>query len=138
KLDDKGFAKVGVTLNHGDPVYVVLEKREPTPEDKMLGRLHKTLVSPYRPVSEIWTHDENGTVVDAHTEGKAIRILVRSQKPLEIGDKLTGLHGNKGIVSLILEDHEMPFSKETGKPADLLLNPASVTSRINLGQLMET
>jgi hypothetical protein len=76
--------------------------------------------------------------VDAHTEGKSIRILVRSIKPLEKGDKLTGLHGNKGIVSLILDDHEMPYNKETGKPVDLLLNPASVTSRINLGQLMET
>lgn len=138
KLDDKGFAKVGVTLNHGDPVYAVLEKREPTPEDKMLGRLHKTLVNPYRLVMEPWNHDENGSVVDAHTEGKAIRILVRSKKPLDIGDKLTGLHGNKGIVSLILEDHDMPYNKETGKPVDLLLNPASVTSRINLGQLMET
>lgn len=138
KLDEKGFAKVGVTLNHGDPVYAVLEKREPTPEDKMLGRLHKTLVNPYRLVTELWQHNENGSVVDAHTEGKALRLIVRSVKPLEIGDKLTGLHGNKGIVSLILDDHEMPFSKETGKPADLLLNPASVTSRINLGQLMET
>lgn len=138
KLDDQGFAKVGVNLNHGDPVYAVLEKREPTPEDKMLGRLHKTLVTPYRLVMEPWNHDEQGTVVDAHTEGKAIRILIRSIKPLEIGDKLTGLHGNKGIVSLILDDHEMPYKKETGKPVDILLNPASVTSRINLGQLMET
>lgn len=138
KLDDKGFAKVGVTLNHGDPVFAVLEKREPTPEDKMLGRLHKTLVNPYRLVEEPWVHDENGTVVDAHTEGKDIRLLVRSIKPLEKGDKLTGLHGNKGIVSLILEDRDMPYVKETGKPVDLLLNPASVTSRINLGQLMET
>jgi DNA-directed RNA polymerase beta subunit len=138
KLDDKGFAKVGVTLNHGDPIYVVLEKREPTAEDKMLGRLHKTLVNPYRAVSDEWTNEENGEVVDAHTESKAIRLLVRSIKQLEVGDKLTGLHGNKGIVSLILPDHEMPFNKETGKPVDLLLNPASVTSRINLGQLMET
>ena len=63
---------------------------------------------------------------------------MRSVKPMEIGDKLTGLHGNKGIVSLILEDHEMPYIKETGKPVDILLNPASVTSRVNLGQLMET
>lgn len=138
KLDDKGFAKVGAILNHGDPAYIVLERRDPTPEDKMLGRLHKTLVNPYRAVTEDWTHDENGEVVDAHTEGKDIRILVRSKKPLEVGDKLTGLHGNKGIVSLVLEDHEMPFIKETGKPVDLLLNPASVTSRVNLGQLMET
>jgi DNA-directed RNA polymerase subunit beta len=138
KLDDKGFAKVGAKLNHGDPAYIVLERREPTPEDKMLGRLHKTLVSPYRPATEMWTHEESGVVVDAHTEGKDIRILVRSVKPLEVGDKLTGLHGNKGIVSLILNDDEMPYNKETGKPVDILLNPASVTSRVNLGQLMET
>jgi DNA-directed RNA polymerase subunit beta len=137
-LDEKGFSKVGVKLKHGDPVYIVLEKREPTPEDKMLGRLHKSLVNPYRAVTEIWNHDEMGQVVDAHTEGKSIRMLLRSVKELEVGDKLTGLHGNKGIVSLILEDHEMPFNKESGKPADILLNPASVTSRINLGQLMET
>lgn len=138
KLDDKGFAKVGAVLNHADPVYAVLERREPTPEDKMLGRLHKTLVNPFRLVTESWTNDENGVVVDAHTEGKYIRLIIRSQKELEIGDKLTGLHGNKGIVSLILPDAEMPYIKDTGKPADILLNPASVTSRINLGQLMET
>jgi hypothetical protein len=104
----------------------------------MLGRLHKTLVNPYRLVTDIWHHEEPGTVVDAHTEGKDIRLILRSVKGLEIGDKLTGLHGNKGIVSLVLPDEQMPFDKETGKPVDLVLNPASVTSRINLGQIMET
>jgi DNA-directed RNA polymerase beta subunit len=137
-LDAKGFAKSGAILHHGDPVYVVLEKREPTAEDLILGRLHKTLMSPYRCVVEYWTHDENGEVVDTHTEGKDYRIILRSVKSLEVGDKLTGLHGNKGIVSLILPDNKMPYNVSTGKPADILLNPASVTSRINLGQLMET
>ncbi|MCI4435641.1 MAG: hypothetical protein JHC33_02350, partial [Ignisphaera sp.] len=137
-LDDAGFAKVGSTMHHGDPIYAVLEKREATPEDKMLGRLHKNLVNPYRLVTEEWNHQEPGSVVDAHTEGKSIRILLRSVKELEVGDKLTGLHGNKGIVSLVLPDHEMPYNKDTGKPVDMLLNPASVTSRINLGQIMET
>jgi DNA-directed RNA polymerase subunit beta len=138
KLDDSGYAIPGSTLEHGDPVYAVLEKREPTPEDRILGRLHKMLVNPYRLVTEPWTHEENCNVVDAHTDGKAIRILLRSVKSLEIGDKLTGLHGNKGVVSLILPDNKMPYNKETGQPVDLVLNPASVTSRINLGQLMET
>lgn len=138
KLDDQGYVKVGETMEFGDPVYAVLEKREPTPEDRLLGRLHKSLVNPYRLVSEEWNHEEAGTVVDSHTSSKNVRILIRSKKPLEIGDKLTGLHGNKGIVSLVLPDSEMPYNKETGKPVDLLLNPASVTSRINLGQIMET
>lgn len=137
-LDDKGFAKVGVKLQNGDPVFIAMERREPTPEDKMLGRLHKTLVTPYKPVSEVWTHDEVGEVVDSHTDTKDMRILVRSIKPLEVGDKLTGLHGNKGIVSLIMPDSDMPYIKSTGKPVDMLLNPASVTSRVNLGQIMET
>jgi DNA-directed RNA polymerase subunit beta len=137
-LDDRGFAKVGAILHHGDPVYIVLEHREPSPQDKMLARLHKTLVTPYRPATEVWNHDENGEVVDAHTSSKQVRFIIRSVKGLEIGDKLTGLHGNKGIVSLILEDHQMPYIKETGKHVDLLLNPASVTSRTNFGQLMET
>ena len=138
KLDDRGLPKVGGNFHHGDPVYIALEKREPSPEDKMLGRLHKNLVQPYRPATELWEHDEPGQVVDAHTEGKSIRILMRSVKALEVGDKLTGMHGNKGIVSLILPDNEMPYNKATGKAADILINPASVTSRINLGQLMET
>ena len=138
KLDDNGYAKPGEEMELGDPIYAVLEKREPTPEDKILGRLHKSLVNPYRLVAEPWGHSEKGTVVDAHTTSKNVRFFVRSIKPLEIGDKLTGLHGNKGIVSLILPDTEMPTNKATGKPVDLVLNPASVTSRINLGQLMET
>lgn len=138
KLDDQGYAKVGETIKYGDPVYAVLEHREPTPEDRLLGRLHKSLVNPYRLVTEEWNHEENGVVVDSHTDSKAVRILLRSVKQLEVGDKLTGLHGNKGIVSLILPDHEMPTIKESGKAVDLVLNPASVTSRINLGQVLET
>lgn len=138
KLDDAGYARVGSVMNYGDPVYAILEKREPTPEDRLLGKLHKSLVNPYRLVVEIWNHEENGEVVDSHTDSKAVRILLRSVKKLEVGDKLTGLHGNKGIVSLILPDNEMPTNKVTGKPVDLVLNPASVTSRINLGQMLET
>ena len=137
KLDDNGYAKEGETMEYGDPIYAVLEKREATPEDKILGRLHKSLVNPYRLCSEPWNHHEIGTIVDAHTTTSNVRFFIRSVKPLEVGDKLTGLHGNKGIVSLVLPDNEMPTNKATGKAVDLVLNPASVTSRINLGQLME-
>lgn len=138
KLDDNGYSKPGEIIEYGDPVYAVLEKREATPEDKILGRLHKSLVNPYRLVSELWNHPEKGNVVDSSTTSKYVRFFIRSVKPLEVGDKLTGLHGNKGIVSLILPDHEMPTNKATNKALDLILNPASVTSRINLGQMMET
>lgn len=136
-LDELGVAQVGTILKHGDPVFAVLEKREPTAEDRILGRLHKTLVNPYRLNVEYWDHEGTAEVVDRHVDGKEVRVILRAVKSLETGDKLTGLHGNKGIVSLILPDEKMPYNKETGKPYDLLLNPASVTSRVNLGQLME-
>jgi DNA-directed RNA polymerase subunit beta len=137
QLDEQGVAQVGTILKHGDPVYAVLEKREPTAEDRMLGRLHKSLVNPYRINADLWGYDDPAEVVDRHVDGKEIRVILRAVKKLEIGDKLTGMHGNKGIVSLILPDEKMPYNKESGKPYDLLLNPASVTSRVNLGQLME-
>ncbi len=138
KLDERGFITKGARLRRGDPIWALLEKRTPTAEDRMYGKLHKILVKPYQQVVEYWNHEEDGEVVDVHTETKNIRMIIRSVKPLEIGDKLTGLHGNKGIVSLILPDSKMPYNKETGKPVDIVLNPASVTSRINLGQVMET
>lgn len=128
----------GRKLSHGDLIWPIMEERQQSDTDKVLGRLHKTLVSPYRDASIVWDHHEAGEIVDVDHSGKNIRVIIRSEKNLEMGDKITGLHGNKGVVSLILDDHEMPHSKETGKAVDLLLNPASVTSRINLGQVLET
>jgi len=137
KLDSRGFAKQGAVLEYGDPVFAVLEQRQLTETDMVLGRLHKTLVNPYRSAAEVWDHKEKGTVTDTSVDGKKIRIMVRCERNLEIGDKVTGFHGNKGVVSAVLEDDEMPTSGTTGKPFDLILNPASVTSRINLGQIFE-
>lgn len=138
KLDDRGFVKKGVTLVHGDPVYAVMEKKQLTEVDKVLNRVSKQLLNPFSKRTEIWEHDEPGEVVEVSSATSEIHIIVRSQKALTRGDKITGLHGNKGIVSLILPDDEMPHSQTTGKAVDLLLNPASVTSRINLGQVHET
>lgn len=138
KLDERGFPKKGTKLEYGDPVFAVLEERQATETDKVLGRLYKTLTNPYKVVSEVWDHEEPGEVVDVYTDSENVRILVRCERDLEVGDKITGLHGNKGVISHIMEDHEMPHSRDTGKPVDLVLNPASVTSRINLGQVLET
>ncbi|CAM0041744.1 hypothetical protein VPHD148_0267 [Vibrio phage D148] len=137
-FDAKGHAKVGKKLHYGDPIALIMEERQQTDTDRTLGKLHKTLVSPFRDASLIWEHHELGEVVDVEFTGKELRVLIRTEKTLGMGDKITGLHGNKGVVSLILEDHEMPHDADTGKPLDLILNPASVTSRINLGQVLET
>lgn len=136
--DRTGKPNKGRKLEHGDLIWPILEEKEISETDMLLGRLHKTLVNKYRDASLVWDHHEVGEIVDVAHTGKNIRVIVRSEKSLEEGDKVTNLHGGKGVVSLILEDHEMPHSRDTGKPVDILLNPASVTSRINLGQVIET
>lgn len=136
-FNNMGLPEKGRQLHYGDPIALIMEERQQTDTDKVLGKLHKTLVSPYRDSSIIWEHHEIGNIVDVEWTGKDLKVLVRTEKPCGMGDKITGLHGNKGVISLILDDHEMPHSKTTGKPVDLLLNPASVTSRINLGQVLE-
>lgn len=136
-FSSKGLPSVGRQVHYGDPIALIMEERQQTDTDKVLGRLHKSLISPYRDSSIIWEHHEIGNIVDVEWTGKDLKVLIRTEKKLDTGDKITGLHGNKGVVSLILEDHEMPHSRTTGKPVDLLLNPASVTSRINLGQVLE-
>ena len=138
KLDDRGFVKKGVILTKGDPIYAVLETRALTDADKVFNRVSKQLFNPYSQIIEHWDHEEPGEVVEASVESQDVHIVIRSEKDLVRGDKLTGLHGNKGIVSLVLKDDEMPHSETTGKSVDILLNPASVTSRINLGQIHET
>ena len=136
-LDSRGYALPDKVLHKGDPIIAVLEKREPTPDDLMLGRLHKTLVRPFRLVEILWEHEEPGKVVDVFSTGKVVKVSIRSEKAAEVGDKLTGLHGNKGVITQILPNEMMPYTSK-GEQAEVLLNPASVTSRINLGQLLET
>ena len=137
-FSNTGLPSVGRKLHYGDPIALIMEERTISDTDKMLGKLHKSLISPFRDSSIIWEHHEIGDIVDVEFTGKDLRVLVRTEKQLGLGDKITGLHGNKGVVSLILEDDEMPHDGTTGKPLDLILNPASVTSRINLGQVLET
>jgi DNA-directed RNA polymerase beta subunit len=138
KLDSRGFVQKGTTLVYGDPVWALLEPRQISATDVLYHRVSKHLVSPYLQVVEYWKHQEPGVVIDVNVDSKEVRILVKSVKPLEVGDKLTGFHGNKGVVSKIVPTSQMPYVEETGKPVDIISNPASVTSRINLGQILES
>lgn len=135
-LDPRGFPIEGKVLHHGDPIYAFLQPRTPSAEDKMLGRLHKSLVKPYSLVTQLWEHEDPGTVVEVGYHARNLRVAIRADSGLVVGDKLTGLHGNKGVVSKVLDDEEMPYTKD-GLRMDLLLNPAGVTSRVNMGQVHE-
>ena len=141
KLDGRGIVKEGTRVTEGDVLVAVLSPPQPTAEDAITARIHKSLVKPFRDASLVWDHEYPGRVVKVLvTEGlnrKNITVHVATEEPLVVGDKVTGRHGNKGIISRIVPDHQMPHSQD-GKAVDVLLNPAGVPSRMNVGQVLET
>jgi len=136
KLDDAGVIKKGQRVGPGDTLVAALRHREETDEDKIRRRMHKSLVKPYDNVSVTWDNDHPGVVTNVVKRGKRAEVHVRTEEPAEIGDKISGRHGDKGIITRIVPDHEMPTTKD-GKRVHLALNPAGVAGRINLGQVLE-
>lgn len=136
-LDDKGVAKKGAKINPGDPLVTALRKVAPTAEAQMLGRLHKTLVRPFREEVITWEHKAPGVVQDVLVTPTRVMITVRTDEPAGVGDKLAGRYGNKGVISQIVPDDQMIRNAE-GKPIDLLMTSAGIVSRINPAQIVET
>ena len=93
-------------------------------------------------------HGESGVIVDIktftreqddqlrHGVNKLVRVYIAQKRKISVGDKMAGRHGNKGVVSLILPEEDMPFMPD-GTPLDIVLNPLGVPSRMNVGQLLE-
>lgn len=136
KLDDDGVIKKGQLVKPNDVLIAALKKSTPTTESKMLSRLHKSMVRPFKNGSVTWDSDSPGIVTDVVKAKDGVKVFVRSEKPAEIGDKIVGRSGNKGIITKIMPDKEMPQVR--GKPLDILLAPNTVPGRINLGQVLET
>lgn len=137
KIDEDGIAKKGSLLEHGDTFATVLVKTELNPEDQVLAKISKALIQPYKNKSLTWDYDYKGLITDVVKSTKTIDIYIKTEEPAFIGDKLSGVHGNKGTIGLILPDNEMPHLKD-GSPIDIALNPVGVPSRINPGQILET
>lgn len=137
KLDDAGLAKPGTIVQPGDLLLAAVRKSTVTPESAMLGKLHKSLVRPYRDASLTWDHDTPGEVVDVARVGNKVRMTVKTEEPIQVGDKLSGRYGNKGVVSKIIPAEQM-VQDEEGRPIDVILSSASVVSRINPSQVLET
>jgi len=138
KLDDEGVIKPGTVVMPGDTLIAALrasnesEKRE----DVQLSKLHKSIVRPFKDASVTWDNDYPGVVKEVVKTGHNVAVHVKTEETLEIGDKITGRHGNKGIITKIIPDHEAPHTKD-GRPIDVILNPLGVTGRTNLGQVLE-
>jgi DNA-directed RNA polymerase subunit beta' len=135
KLDENGVIRKGQKVEHGDILIGLLKPGEMLRERESLRIVGKA-ISDYVDAGVYWSHAASGVVADVVMHGKVINVYIRTEEPLEVGDKLSGTHGNKGVVGKILPDHEMPKNKK-GEPMEVLLSPAGIPSRMNIGQVLE-
>jgi DNA-directed RNA polymerase subunit beta' len=136
-LTDEGIPEVGTVLKQGDPIHLLLKHKVLTEDDIAIGRLKGALMKPYKDASATWDKIQEGTVTNVARRGKEISVYIRATKPFEVGDKLSGRFGNKGIVTKIVPDEEM-LRTEDGKIIDLVIDPNGIPTRLNPSQLLET
>ena len=151
-LDEEGIIRVGAEVGPGD--YLVGKvtpkgETELTPEERLLRAIFGEKAREVRDTSLKVPHGETGKVIAVkvfrRSEGfdlppgvnELVRIYVAQQRKISEGDKLAGRHGNKGVISKVLPEEEMPFLAD-GTPVDIILSPLGVPSRMNLGQVLET
>jgi DNA-directed RNA polymerase subunit beta' len=137
KLDEDGVIKEGEQVDYGDVVIALLGKKATNPEQAQMARLHKALARPFSPMPSEWNYEFPGTVTKVVKTGKEVTVYIKTEEPATIGDKLSGRYGNKGIISRVLPDAEMPHTKD-GSHIEVMLNPIGIPSRMNPGQVLET
>jgi len=151
-LDENGIVRIGAFVSSKDVlVGKVTPKGEEdiTPEEKIIRSVFGEKGRDVQDTSLRLPHGVQGRVIDVKIfdreevselgagVNKLIKVYVASRKSLDIGDKLAGRHGNKGVVSKILAKEDMPFLPD-GTPVDMVLSPLGVPSRMNIGQILET
>ncbi len=151
-LDDRGIVRIGAEVQSGDLLVGKVTPKgetELTAEEKLIRAIFKEKAREVRDTSLKVPHGEGGVVIDVMTfsrdEGDdlppgvndLVRVFVAKKRKIAEGDKLAGRHGNKGVISKIVDVQDMPFL-EDGTPVDVILNPLGVPSRMNLGQILET
>ena len=151
-LDERGIIRVGAEVHTGDIlVGKVTPKGETdlTAEERLLRAIFGEKAREVRDTSLKVPHGESGIVVDVKVftrengdelgpgVNECVRVYIAQKRKISVGDKMAGRHGNKGIVSRVVRQEDMPFL-EDGTPVDIVLNPLGVPSRMNLGQIFET
>src|SRR3989344_5004091 len=151
-LDEEGVIRVGAEVRSGDIlVGKVTNKGETdlTPEERLLRAIFGEKAKDVKDTSLYLQHGERGKVVDIKIfsrDGgdklpsgviKQIQVSIAQFRKLQVGDKLAGRHGNKGVIAKIVAEEDMPYL-EDGSPVDVVLNPLGVASRMNIGQILET
>jgi DNA-directed RNA polymerase beta subunit len=136
KLDEHGIVRIGQSVRPGD-VLVAAMKPFQLKDRQGLAAIRRSMSGAHTDKSLRWDSEFDGEVVGVHRSKSGVQVHVRTVEPMQVGDKLTGRYGNKGIVSRILPDAEMPHSPD-GKPIEVALNPSGVPGRMNIGQVLET
>ena len=137
KLDENGMPIQGAVFNPGDPIYLKLQKAQLSKEDVTLGKLHKTLMKPFKDHSETWTGIHPATVIDSVLNKTFAKVNLKYEAPAQVGDKMANRHGAKGVISAIVPTNEMPHNK-AGEPVEVILSPLSIITRMSMGQVLET
>ncbi len=141
KLGDDGVIHVGAKVMPGDLLVAAVGKRDLVGEAaRAIGRLDKKMFA-FQDKSVVWDSQHPGEVVKVvkNPNGKGATVFVKTLEPAEIGDKMVGRHGNKGIITRILPNGEMPrIGGPDGQHTEVLMNPSGVPTRLNLGQMLET
>ncbi len=150
-LDERGIIRVGAEVHAGDILVGKVTPKgetELTAEERLLRAIFGEKAREVRDTSLRAPHGESGIVVDvkvftrengdelAPGVNMVVRCYIAQKRKISVGDKMAGRHGNKGVISRILPQEDMPFL-EDGTPLDIVLNPLGVPSRMNIGQVLE-
>jgi len=151
-LDERGIIRIGAYVKPGDVLVGKITPKgetELTAEEKLLRAIFGEKAREVRDSSLKVPHGEEGIVIDvqlfSRKEGsdlppgvnELVRVFIAKKRKISVGDKLAGRHGNKGIISVILPEEDMPYMSD-GTPIDIIFNPLGVPSRMNVGQVLET
>ena len=150
-LDSNGIVRIGTEVKEGDILVGKVTPKgvqELTSEEKLLHAIFGEKTREVRDTSLRVEHGAAGIVHDVkiYTKensdelpagvSKVIRVYIIQKRKIQVGDKMSGRHGNKGVISLVLPEEDMPYMPD-GRPVDVMLNPLGVPSRMNIGQILE-
>lgn len=137
KLDEEGVIKKGERVKVGDPLVVKMRRNQEDVVSKQLKSISRLLSSDFRETTVLYDKDHEGVVTEVTRRRGEVYIVVRTEEAARVGDKLVGRYGNKGTITMVLPDKDMPKDEE-GRVLHVLLNPSGVPARMNMGQVLET
>lgn len=150
-IDERGIIRIGAEVKSGDILVGKVTPKgetELTAEERLLRAIFGEKAREVRDTSLRVPHGEEGIIVDVQVFtrkngdemgagiNETVRVYIAAKRKIQVGDKMCGRHGNKGVISRVLPEEDMPFLPD-GRPLDVVLNPLGVPSRMNIGQVLE-